>query len=220
MWASRVWSTWYVGKDVDLDKGSLHFDTFFCVLQVTNRKSLAYTSKTPGKTQQFNFFSVNDKPDREREIKYGDAISGEKDLDSFNIVDLPGFGFAKVPDHIRRDWSEFMSQYITTRKTLRVLFHLVDARHGPTEEDSKIMKLVGEILPKQVTYIVVLTKADKNVKGASKINGGKVTQTVMQKLRDTMNQYKVGKSPVILTSSETKLGRDDLWRYLRRAAEV
>ena len=113
-----------------------------------------------------------------------------------------------------------MSQYITTRKTLRVLFHLVDARHGPTEEDSKIMKLVGEILPKQVTYIVVLTKADKNVKGASKINGGKVTQTVMQKLRDTMNQYKVGKSPVILTSSETKLGRDDLWRYLRRAAEV
>jgi len=190
------------------------------VNMVTNRKSLAYTSKTPGKTQQFNFFAVNDKPDREREIKYGDVIVGEKDPDSFNIVDLPGFGFAKVPDHIRRDWSEFMSQYITTRKTLRVLFHLVDARHGPTEEDSKIMKLVGEVLPRRVTYVVVLTKADKNVKGASKGNAGKVTQEVMQKVRDTMKQCKVGNAPVILTSAETKLGRDDLWRFLSRAAEV
>jgi len=188
-------------------------------IQVTNRKSLAYTSKTPGKTQQFNFFAVNDKPDREKEIKYGDVIVGEKDLDSFNIVDLPGFGFAKVPDHIRRDWSEFMSQYITSRKTLRVLFHLVDARHGPTEEDAKIMKLVGEILPKRVTYVVVLTKADKNVKGSTK-NSGKVTQDVMQKVRDTMKLHKISNAPVILTSSETKLGRDDLWRFLKRAAEA
>jgi GTP-binding protein len=162
---------------------------------------------------------VNDKPDREREIKYGDVIAGEKDLDSFNIVDLPGFGFAKVPDYIRRDWSEFMSQYITTRPTLRVLFHLVDARHGPTEEDAKIMKLVGELLPKRVTYVVVLTKADKNVKNSSK-NIGKVTQEVMQKVRDTMKLHKVSNAPVILTSSETKLGRDDLWRFLKHAAEA
>ena len=135
-------------------------------------------------------------------------------------MDLPGFGFAKVPDHIRRDWSEFMSQYIAARTTLRVLFHLVDARHGPTEEDSKIMKLVGDVLPKRVTYVVVLTKADKNVKGTTtKKQAGKVTDEVMQKLRDTMNLNRVGYAPVILTSAETKLGRDDLWRFLRRAAE-
>jgi len=60
------------------------------VVQVTNRKSLAYTSKEPGKTQQFNFFAVNDKVGIEKEIKYGDHIVGEKDPDSFYIVDVPG----------------------------------------------------------------------------------------------------------------------------------
>ena len=58
------------------------------VNMVTNRKSLAYTSKRPGKTQQFNFFAVNDKPGREKEIKYGDEVDGEKDSDSFYLVDL------------------------------------------------------------------------------------------------------------------------------------
>ena len=55
--------------------------------QITNRKSLAFTSKTPGKTQQFNYFAVNDKPGREKEIRYGDDIEGEPDTDSFYIVD-------------------------------------------------------------------------------------------------------------------------------------
>eukprot|EP00956_Cyclotella_meneghiniana_P045806 scaffold385551_cov122-Cyclotella_meneghiniana.AAC.1 len=59
------------------------------VNMITNRKSLAFTSKTPGKTQQFNYFSVNDKPDLERQIRYGDDVGGSKDLDSFYIVDLP-----------------------------------------------------------------------------------------------------------------------------------
>ena len=130
----------------------------------TNRKSLAYTSKRPGKTQQFNFFAVNDKPEREREIKYGDVIPGEKDLDSFYIVDLPGFGFAKVPQKQRDEWSEFFTEYLAKRRNLRVLFHLVDARHGPIDEDENIMKQVGETLPKDVRYVVILTKADKNVK--------------------------------------------------------
>ena len=61
------------------------------VNMVTNRKSLAYTSKRPGKTQQFNFFAVNDKPGREKEIKYGDEVDGEKDTDSFYLVDLREF---------------------------------------------------------------------------------------------------------------------------------
>ena len=59
-------------------------------IKITNRKSLAFTSKTPGKTQQFNYFAVNDKPDLERQIRYGDDVGGSKDLDSFYIVDLPG----------------------------------------------------------------------------------------------------------------------------------
>ena len=66
------------------------------VNMVTARKTLAFTSKTPGKTQQFNFFGVNDKVGVEREIRYGDDIEGVKDFDSFYICDLPGFGYAKV----------------------------------------------------------------------------------------------------------------------------
>lgn len=190
------------------------------VNMLTNRKSLAYTSKRPGKTQQFNFFAVNDKPGREREVKYGDKIAGKKDLDSFYIVDLPGFGFAKVSQQQRQQWADFMTEYISNRKTLRVVFHLVDARHGPIDEDMRIMKQIGASLPKHISYVVVLTKADKNIKGQSSKNSGKVSRSVMEKLRETMKANNVGNAPVILTSSETNLGRDDIWRYLRLAAEV
>mmetsp|Transcript_4246 Transcript_4246/g.6165 ORF Transcript_4246/g.6165 Transcript_4246/m.6165 type:complete len:643 (-) Transcript_4246:182-2110(-) len=192
------------------------------VNMVTNRKSLAYTSKRPGKTQQFNYFAVNDKPEKEREIRYGDQVEGEKDADSFYIVDLPGFGFAKVPQQQQREWATFMEAYLANRKTLSVVFHLVDARHGPTDEDERIMKLAGTLLDRKVSYVVVLTKADKNVKGSNKKKKkeGKVSVDVMETLRETMKRSNVSSAPVILTSAETKLGRDDMWRYLRIAAEA
>jgi len=190
------------------------------VNMVTNRKSLAYTSKRPGKTQQFNYFAVNDKSDREKEIRFGDEVTGEKDADSFYIVDVPGFGFAQVPDKQRLDWSSFLSKYLDTRKTLRVVFHLVDGRHGPIDEDVNVMRNMADTLGKRVKYVVVLTKADKNVKGASKTNQGSVSKQVLSKLREAMNKNGVGKAPILLTSAETKLGRDDIWRYMRLAAEV
>jgi len=195
------------------------------VNMITNRKSLAYTSKTPGKTQQFNFFTVNDKPGREKEFRYGDTVEGEKDDDSFYLVDLPGFGFAKVPDEQKQRWASFTGEYLEQRKNLRVVFHLIDSRHGPIDEDSNIMKQVGENLPSGVAYVVVLTKADKNVKGGKNNHNnnhnkaGKVSKDVMNKLREVMHENNVGKAPVLLTSAENKLGRDDIWRYLRRAAE-
>lgn len=133
---------------------------------------------------------------------------------------MPGFGYAKVPEKQRNEWSKFMSDYVQSRKTLKTVFHLVDSRHGPTKEDVKIMKQLGEIMPKNVRYAVVLTKADKNVKGVTKKNEGKVARNVMESLRNTMKENKLGKAPVILSSSESKLGRDDIWRYLRIAAEA
>lgn len=190
------------------------------VNMITNRKSLAFTSKTPGKTQEFNFFAVNDKVDREREIKYGDTVNGEMDGDSFYIVDLPGFGYAKVPEQKRKQWMAFMRQYIAERESLRVLFHLIDARHGPTDEDAAIMKQTGEILPSSVQYVIVLTKADKNVKGASSATAaGKVSDDVVQRVRDCMEVNGVRHAPLLLSSAKSKLGRDELWKYLRRAAE-
>ncbi|GKY92418.1 hypothetical protein MPSEU_000212400 [Mayamaea pseudoterrestris] len=191
------------------------------VNMVTNRKSLAYTSKRPGKTQQFNFFAVNDKPGLEKEVRYGDQVEGEKDPDSFYIVDLPGFGYARVPEKQRQAWIAFMNEYLSERRTLRVVFHLIDGRIGPTDDDTETMARVGAALKKSsAQYVVVLTKADKNVKNVSKKNSGKVSREVMQKVRDAMNENGIGKAPIIVTSAETKLGRDDIWRYLRQAAEA
>ncbi|KAL7551254.1 hypothetical protein ACHAWF_014444 [Thalassiosira exigua] len=195
------------------------------VNMLTNRKSLAFTSKTPGKTQQFNYFAVNDKPELERQIRFGDEVRGSKDRDAFYIVDLPGFGFAKVPQQQRQQWSDFMDEYLQQRETLRVIFHLIDARHGPTEEDGRIMRQVGRIIGSQqqknnAKYVIVLTKADKNVKGAnSEKNPGKVTESVRDKLINTMKANQVGFAPIVLTSAETRLGRDEVWKYLRLAAE-
>jgi GTP-binding protein len=190
------------------------------VNMITNRKSLAFTSKRPGKTQQYNFFAVNDKPGREKEVKYGDIVDGERDLDSFYLVDLPGFGYAKVSDQLKEQWAALMKDYISNRSSLRVLFHLIDARHGPSTEDAAIMRLVRDCLPSFATYVVVLTKADKNVKSASTKNSGKVSRDVMNAVTDSMRENGVGHAPVILSSAETKLGRDDVWRYLRLAAEA
>lgn len=133
-----------------------------------------------------------------------------------------GFGFAKVPQKQRQKWSDFMEQYFGKRENLKVVFHLIDARHGPTEEDVKIMQKVGDILDSQrTTYVVILTKADKNVKGAdSEKNPGKVSNRVWEKLLETMKANKVGYAPIVLTSANTRLGRDEVWKYLRLAAEA
>ena len=91
--------------------------------QITNRKLLAFASKRPIKTQQFNYFAVNDNPDREKELKYGDVLETEKEMESFYIVDVPGFGYAKVPDKLRRQWLLCLEEYAANRKTLHLIFH-------------------------------------------------------------------------------------------------
>jgi GTP-binding protein EngB required for normal cell division len=97
---------------------------------------------------------------------------------------------------------------------------LIDARHGPTQEDGNIMQQMGEILPKCVKYVIVLTKADKNVKGPSQTNTGKVSEDVMDLVTKAMEKNNVRNSPVVLTSAETKLGRDVMWKYMKLAAEL
>jgi GTP-binding protein EngB required for normal cell division len=106
-----------------------------------------------------------------------------------------------------------------------VIFHLIDARHGPTEEDTKIMHKIGTIMAGEqqqhnAKYVIVLTKCDKNVKSASsEKNPGKVPRSVLEKLTNTMKSNQVGYAPIVLTSAETRLGRDEVWKYLRLAAE-
>jgi GTP-binding protein EngB required for normal cell division len=98
---------------------------------------------------------------------------------------------------------------------------LIDSRLGPTDDDKVIMRHVSQALVKSAVYVVVLTKADKNVKTASKKNPGKVSRDVLQSLQQSMKESGIAgrRTPIVLSSSETKLGRDEIWRYLRLAAE-
>lgn len=104
---------------------------------LVRRKALARTSGTPGKTQQFNYYLINQ---------------------SFYFVDLPGYGYAKVSKAQRAKWGRFIGRYLTERGPLRLVIHLVDSRHPPTALDKDVMawmKAGG------VPYVIALTKTDK-----------------------------------------------------------
>jgi GTP-binding protein len=101
------------------------------------RKGLARTSNTPGRTQSINFFLVND---------------------SFYFVDLPGYGYARVSKAMRSDWGEMAEKYLSTRPQLALLIQLVDARHEPTPLD---LQLNDWIVHHGAPRLVVATKSDK-----------------------------------------------------------
>lgn len=101
------------------------------------RKRLAYTSKTPGKTQQLNYFLVD-----------GD----------FYLVDFPGYGYAKAPPSLRTEWSQLQSRYLTERLPLRGVIQLVDSRHPPEDRDKA---LINRLDRADIPFVVALTKTDK-----------------------------------------------------------
>lgn len=104
---------------------------------LTNQKNLAKTSNTPGRTQQLNFFNLDDK---------------------IHIVDLPGYGFAQAPENIVRQWQKLISTYLQGRANLKRVFLLIDSRHGIKKVDAEIMEMLDKAA---VTYQIVLTKTDK-----------------------------------------------------------
>ncbi|MEW5979917.1 MAG: ribosome biogenesis GTP-binding protein YihA/YsxC [Acidobacteriota bacterium] len=104
---------------------------------LVGKKRLAFTSSTPGRTQQLNFYSINSR---------------------FYFVDLPGYGFARVGQSIRNSWQALIEAYLTRRESLRCSVLIVDSRIGPTQQDvRKINWLESLDLP----FIIVSTKADK-----------------------------------------------------------
>lgn len=106
-------------------------------LLLRTRRKLAHVSGTPGKTQALNFYRVND---------------------DFFLVDLPGYGYASVPDEMRASWARLIEWYLAESGQVRGVVHLVDARRAPTEHDLTMVRYLGELgLP----TLVVLTKADK-----------------------------------------------------------
>lgn len=164
------------------------------VNMVCNRKALAHVSGTPGKTQQFNYFLVN----------------GRDELAQFYLVDLPGVGYAKVPKDLQREWLAFMAQYLQYRTNLRVVFHLIDGRHGALADDEALMQQIA-VTRLSGEYVVVLTKMDK-------MDKQRVKQSILDKTKAALERNGCPRdTPIVLSSSTSRLGRDELWRHLQRA---
>jgi GTP-binding protein len=105
--------------------------------RLLNRKNLAKTSGTPGKTRTVNFFDINGK---------------------FYFVDLPGYGFAKVAKQMKEQWNELMLDYLRGRDTLRLVVQLIDSRHAPSRRD---VDMVGLLAEAALPTLLVATKIDK-----------------------------------------------------------
>lgn len=125
--------------------------------KLCNRKNLARSSADPGKTREMNYYLVN----------------GE-----FYFVDLPGYGYARLPEQIRSSWGKLIEQYLKTRTQLALVLQLVDARHEPTELD---MMMVGWLDYYEIPFLVALTKADKLP--ASKM------PRIVQTAKDTFSRF-------------------------------
>ncbi len=104
---------------------------------LVNRKSLVRTSSTPGRTQLINFFDVNG---------------------TFTLVDLPGYGFAKVPLAVKKEWGPMMETYLSRRPNLKGVVLIIDVRRTPGEED---LQMLSWLRAYGITPIIVITKCDK-----------------------------------------------------------
>jgi GTP-binding protein len=147
------------------------------------RKSLAKTSGTPGKTQLINHFKVND---------------------SWFLVDLPGYGYAKVSKKKRVIFQRFIENYFKEREQLVCTFVLVDSRHDPQKIDLDFMRFLGE---NNIPFCIVFTKADKL--GSSKLN----KQILSYKKKLLFSWEEVPMS--FITSSSSGLGRDEFLQFIQ-----
>ena len=149
---------------------------------LTARKGLAMTSQKPGKTQLINHFIIND---------------------SWYLVDLPGYGYARLGKDSRDSLRRMIEDYVLERKELVLLFVLIDCRHEPQKIDLEFIQWLGE---EGVPFSLVFTKADKLSKGrlASNIEAYKA------KLHEEWEEL----PPIFVTSSEEHVGRDELLGYI------
>lgn len=145
--------------------------------KLVNRKNLARTSNTPGKTQQMNYYRIDER---------------------FYIVDLPGFGYAKVPEKERKRWGKEIREYLLKRDTLELVLHLVDSRHEPGKLDEEFFYWLGS---NRIPFGVILTKSDK-------ISSNKQQQSV-RRVQKILNEMNI-EVPVLICSAETGLGIESL----------
>jgi GTP-binding protein len=145
---------------------------------LTGQRALAKTSKTPGRTQQFNFFNLADR---------------------YMLLDMPGYGYAKVGKGLERMWAEMADAYFKTRDQLKRMFILVDSRHGLKETDLMLMEWLNKLA---VPYQIILTKIDKT--SATEL------EKVVNDVKAELQKHGAALSEVLLTSAEKKQGIDVL----------
>lgn len=154
---------------------------------LTNRKGLAKVSQTPGKTRMLNFFLMNE---------------------SWSLVDLPGYGFAKGPKSEKIDFNELVGDYIEQRENLQGMFVLIDARHKPQKID---LDFVTWLAGTGVPFTLVFTKADKQSATKTRENAERFLQAITEL---------TGMDPdAIVSSSKTSLGRKEILAVIRQAME-
>lgn len=155
---------------------------------LTNRKALARTSNTPGRTQELNFFDV------------GEPIQ-------LRLVDMPGYGFAEAPRDLVRSWKHLVNDYLRGRGALKRALVLVDSRHGLKEVDREMMRMLDEAA---VSYHVVLTKSDKVKPSAL----GAIYEATAVEAR----KHPAAHPAIFTTSSETGSGIAELRTAMLEAA--
>jgi len=144
---------------------------------VVNRKKLVKTSNMPGKTRGFNYFNIDEK---------------------WFLVDLPGYGYAKVSKKERDLWEKEAQKYYTQRATLRLILLIVDSRHDPGQLDTNQIYWLAE---NQLPFAILLSKSDKLT------NNQKVSS--LSRMKQHLNNMNID-VPVILTSAETKDGINEV----------
>lgn len=152
---------------------------------ITGRKKLAHVSGNPGKTRTINFYIIND---------------------AFRIVDLPGYGYAKVSRAVSQGWGEMMERYLARRENLIKVVQLVDIRHAPSKQDVEMYQYLRHF---ELDGIVVATKADK----ISKSQVQKQVKLIRQTLRLSTEDI------VIPVSSLKKTGYEELLSVMEELLE-
>ncbi|RSK44554.1 ribosome biogenesis GTP-binding protein YihA/YsxC [Hymenobacter perfusus] len=150
---------------------------------LTNHKGLAKTSSQPGKTQLINHFIINN---------------------TWYLVDLPGYGYAKVSKDSRVKWQRMINFYLRKRENLACVFVLVDSRHSPQAVDLEFMEQLGS---EGIPFVMIFTKADKQ-------SGTRTQQNVVdyiQKMEETWDEV----PRHFVTSAEEKTGRDEVLDFIQ-----
>jgi GTP-binding protein len=149
---------------------------------LAGNKKLAKISSTPGKTQLINHFLING---------------------SWYLTDLPGFGFAKVPVHIKKKWEKMIRDYLENRENLVCTFLLIDIRHEPLNNDMQFLNWLGA---KQLPFHIVFTKADKLGRNKLKSN----LEAYERRFSEDWDPL----PPYLVSSSEQKTGKEEILQLI------